>query len=736
MALRKSRAGAIPGASPIVGSPKRATSISKNVVTDKAPGDVGIRQSQQLLLPRALRVKEDGSSQKSAGAVSNGAPPASSDVRKSTAASEGLEQPVSAQQTQQQLGGEEVSGEGPNPVAVEASVLSTLSDARNPLKALQRLRQNPDSTEFVYLRPYRIDDITPLNPYHLEIVPHSDIDESNFYTLSSFGVTYFMNGKPEFTELEQWKREHYLFNAIIKIPVFKKYRVWKSYKVWRDSVRYGKMRKCAKLLNKNLFWMNPTFQEALFKIRGMCMDVKKTRLHSFQKGQLCTLEQFFHDQQVQRGSVLNELDSFWTGAIECARVACISTLESLEEGLFGSNAADAQAASNTVGGDKQSPRAENFRYTVMASKRVVQRRLYFFLRLCDYMIFNTLHSMVVESVSELLGYLQMDMSKVEQTEAERKAAEKKKLTGGKPEVQLSSAIFLTEIMLMNGDLAFIPGANDFEAELESIVGGFVDTVSGSIRLLNHEDLEQYTELYDAETEANEGSTVGDIVTNDEEYQGLVSSLKDAVEEAFVKCNQYLKTFEKFRDMVSDNKELNVEELRDGAAEGEVSLDDFEDKLKTFGSQRESIRELPDASDIGIIRVDTTRLKEEIAPSPAACLQKIEELLPQLAAVKQKSILDEVNAANNRLNKKPETVEEFVSLLGFISELNETKDKMEEVRSLSLSLSLCVCVCVSLSLFVPLCAFVLLTYWSVHRLSSAKRLTKAEVPLSVCVSDCV
>ena len=76
----------------------------------------------------------------------------------------------------------------------------------------------------------------PMNPYHLEIVSHSEIDEvcahnfydtfmplwqktyrstdtkrdlkqSNFFTLSSFGVTHFINGKPEFYELEQWKRE-------------------------------------------------------------------------------------------------------------------------------------------------------------------------------------------------------------------------------------------------------------------------------------------------------------------------------------------------------------------------------------------------------------------------------------------------------------------------------------------------------------------------------------------------
>ncbi len=68
---------------------------------------------------------------------------------------------------------------------------------------------------------------------------HSDIDKSNFFTLSSFGVTHFLNEKPEFTELEQWKREHFLFNNIIKIHVFKKYRVWKSYKVMNDVVLFA-----------------------------------------------------------------------------------------------------------------------------------------------------------------------------------------------------------------------------------------------------------------------------------------------------------------------------------------------------------------------------------------------------------------------------------------------------------------------------------------------------------------
>ena len=60
---------------------------------------------------------------------------------------------------------------------------AALPDARNPLKALQRLRQDPDSTEFVYLRPFRVDETMPMNPYHLEIVSHADIDEVTYVHL-------------------------------------------------------------------------------------------------------------------------------------------------------------------------------------------------------------------------------------------------------------------------------------------------------------------------------------------------------------------------------------------------------------------------------------------------------------------------------------------------------------------------------------------------------------------------
>jgi len=211
----------------------------------------------------------------------------------------------------------------------------------------------------VYLRSFTLTRARPsihiiLKSRRAAARPHTDIDESNFFTLSSFGVTHLLNGTPDFTELEQWKREHYLFNAIIRIPIFKQYRVWKPYKVWRDSVRYGKMNKCRKVLNKNLFWLNPAFQAALYDIRGMCENLQNLRLLILEPGVVYTLEHFFQCQQKQRSLILDALEDFWAHAIQVIKTACVETLESLEEDLFGGQAKDPVAAS--LGLSKINPR--------------------------------------------------------------------------------------------------------------------------------------------------------------------------------------------------------------------------------------------------------------------------------------------------------------------------------------------------------------------------------------------
>ena len=86
-------------------------------------------------------------------------------------------------------------------------------DKTDPIWFIQHLLRNPDSLEFVYLSP--VNKGTPeFNPYKAKIVPHESLDESDYYTLSSAGVTHFVDGIAEFVPLKQWLREYHLYTKI------------------------------------------------------------------------------------------------------------------------------------------------------------------------------------------------------------------------------------------------------------------------------------------------------------------------------------------------------------------------------------------------------------------------------------------------------------------------------------------------------------------------------------------
>jgi hypothetical protein len=295
-------------------------------------------------------------------------------------------------------------------------------EGRDLLKVLARLSKSPDSTEFVYLRPYLPDAfaavserLTPLNPYHIEVVPHSQVDANNYFTMSSFGVTQFVDGKPTFTELARWQQEHQIFMQILTLTVFRKYRVWKSLLVWKNVVHFGKMAKHQRVLVKNLFWSDTIARSAILSVRALCMDLCQMPLHSFTPGYLYRLDEFCDLQAQQRTKVVQAIESFWEADLTCADKACRLALEQLEAKLFGGGSTAQAEGAQPAGGGGNIPSklaaalpkddAQNYRYTVKASKRVEHQRLYHLLRMCDYVIFSTLHQMVNSTLRTLLLHL-------------------------------------------------------------------------------------------------------------------------------------------------------------------------------------------------------------------------------------------------------------------------------------------------------------------------------------------
>ena len=43
------------------------------------------------------------------------------------------------------------------------------------------------------------------------------MDPNNYLTMSAFGVTHFIEGQPNFTDLERWQWEHRIFMKMLKL---------------------------------------------------------------------------------------------------------------------------------------------------------------------------------------------------------------------------------------------------------------------------------------------------------------------------------------------------------------------------------------------------------------------------------------------------------------------------------------------------------------------------------------
>lgn len=92
---------------------------------------------------------------------------------------------------------------------------------RDPFWFIRILRTELSDHEFAYMNV--ADSIgTSWDPYNLKIVPFSEVNPNNHYTISAAGVTHCIRrGKEEiaeFTPLDQWEKECGLFREVTATP--------------------------------------------------------------------------------------------------------------------------------------------------------------------------------------------------------------------------------------------------------------------------------------------------------------------------------------------------------------------------------------------------------------------------------------------------------------------------------------------------------------------------------------
>lgn len=145
--------------------------------------------------------------------------------------------------------------------------------ARAWLDLLNYYRKNPATLGFSYLVLAEPNAVV-LRPFDLEIVPHSKVHRSYYYTMSAHGLTFFHDGETSFISLGNFEAEYFKYRQVAQVRFFAQFRTMKAFKVWKAHVSRKKARAARRSLQAHLFHMHAHFGPCLRALVQRSMELK------------------------------------------------------------------------------------------------------------------------------------------------------------------------------------------------------------------------------------------------------------------------------------------------------------------------------------------------------------------------------------------------------------------------------------------------------------------------------
>ncbi|KAG7458844.1 hypothetical protein MATL_G00224900 [Megalops atlanticus] len=555
---------------------------------------------------------------------------------------------------------------------------------RGPLDIIRIVQNNPH-LGFLYMTPAVPKSSIKYDAFNLKVVTYTNINKAEYYTISQSGVTHVHNGKVDFMTLERWEYEYRCHCQLLTIPLFARFRKWKAFHVWRTNVRSKNFNLCKDTLQRHLFIVNESLRPALIDIREMCFRISDMGLCRITKGHTYTLEEFKHAQYKQLEEVSARLEEFRELVKEVARTSCRTALR---EAGFTPDYSTTESESPGEGDESRMSQemellfeetSEKMSYTEQAKKRFQCRRLTCFIRLADFLIVNTMHILVVNSVTTLLNILREKIQCTPPQELIQSwdVPETGDDTEKKKPDPATLPMFVTKLMLETHALSFEPSVEDFQTCISDIVQRFQHTVLSLDPLAPDSYFNAFTQpIINGKVEekiCGDGPSVEAMLEEDKHLQAVIQNIKEALQVAFDSANMYAQTFDGVRLFFKENESLDLDALE----EEDHDVDFFKDRLERYHGQHEQAINIRAKRKIGLLLIDTTQLKERLIPSPLRCLEAINRMLPVLAKKRMDDIIAEAQDAQFKLMTTPATTAEFVLSLTFLEEISERIEIVEE-----------------------------------------------------------
>ena len=214
-----------------------------------------------------------------------------------------------------------------------------------------------------------------------------------------------------------------------------------------------------------------------------------------------------------------------------------------------------------------------------------------------------------------------------------------------------------------------PNMRGFYQEIQKIFTQGMNSLLCFERWSRHPEMEPYSSiLEDWDDQIGDG---GDAESNtilsptdwvDQEFQQTnETTIKNLLQKAFDKANNYLKVFSEYLQIYWEYKNLDFDKLMDEAlAKPRITIKSLlmvNQFHTTFFDTK-----IPYQADIGLLRIDSSKFKEAIKPFPETVIKKLKEYLPVELRRRMELLTQWIKDASSQLNVQDgDEIKAFVTL---------------------------------------------------------------------------
>ncbi|CAH0547855.1 unnamed protein product [Brassicogethes aeneus] len=532
---------------------------------------------------------------------------------------------------------------------------------------IQNMRQRTDGG-FVYFTFIVDSSSEHYTPYAVREVPYSEVDKKNFFTMSAKGVLQHIGNEAIFTSLEVWEAEYNMYCRLMRIKSFFRFRMWKGFYVWRKAIIFKKYSKAQRYINNNLFILNPIMRDGLLNIRQMCVKMTPIIFTDVSSIQERYIFYFVEDQMRKMETIQKKLEEFREVARDVILSACYGAL--LAKGFVVDERKLEEYTKSKKGKKKEISHIDQ------ANKKKFCMRLSCFITLCDYLMVDMMHDMILNSVKALNEALDLHFQFLPSTERVD-TIEFSDTVEIPRETHPMLPLVLVSIMLSPEEIFMDPPLDIVIEIIDQVIDLWIHHTTRMPTLVGDDVYLDFTKpvinLVVSPRICGFGPGLAFYLAIDENLKQYRQNTVDFFTINYNLANVYLERLGYIRDFFAEDLNTNEEVIQN-----EINLEVFRSWCIRYRKEEETIENLLNKQPFGILYLQFEIMKKNSLPEPRRLRAVVEKVLPWIGKIKIDKLVDEVNEALEYLEVEPVETIEFVHYLEYLEKATALVDDMEVV----------------------------------------------------------